>query len=61
MIGLWWQTGVIYEVYVRSFQDTNCDGSRPEFSAITRPQPLMPLACVAENSTIYRGVRGTIL
>ncbi len=26
MTALWWQTGVIYEIYLRSFQDTNGDG-----------------------------------
>ena len=23
---LWWQSGVIYQIYPRSFQDTNHDG-----------------------------------
>lgn len=22
----WWQPAVIYQIYVRSFQDSNCDG-----------------------------------
>src|SRR3981189_2313276 len=26
MIALWWQTGVIYEIYLRSLQDTDSDG-----------------------------------
>ncbi|SEE53169.1 alpha-glucosidase [Bradyrhizobium erythrophlei] len=26
MTALWWQAGVIYQIYPRSFQDTNDDG-----------------------------------
>ena len=26
MTALWWQAGVIYQIYARSFQDTNNDG-----------------------------------
>jgi glycosidase len=26
MTVLWWRTGVIYQIYPRSFQDTNADG-----------------------------------
>jgi glycosidase len=31
MTVLWWRTGVIYQIYPRSFQDTNADGAADLF------------------------------
>ena len=38
--GLWWQTAVIYQIYPRSFQDSNYDGIG-DLRGITRRLPYL--------------------
>src|SRR3954447_18304947 len=44
---LWWQTGVIYQIYPRSFQDSNGDGVGDLQGIITRLDYLQWLGVTA--------------
>ena len=41
----WWQTGIIYQIYPRSFQDTNADGVG-DLNGIRRRLDYLQARCV---------------